>query len=69
MRSFSDGGLTTSLDELERTLQLEQPDLSRALAADGTITIVFTDIVDSTPTIARLGDHAWLASPATSTTL
>ena len=52
--------LTTSLDELERTLQLEQPDLSRALAADGTITIVFTDIVDSTPTIARLGDHAWL---------
>jgi adenylate cyclase len=52
--------LTTSLDELERTLQIEQPDLSGALAADGTITIVFTDIVDSTPTIARLGDHAWL---------
>ena len=57
---FLGRSLTTSLDELERTLQLEQPDLSGALAEDGTITIVFTDIVDSTPTIARLGDHAWL---------
>lgn len=52
--------LTTSLDELERTIQREQPDLSGTLAVDGTVTIVFTDIVDSTVLIARLGDHAWL---------
>ena len=52
--------LTTSLDELEQTLQREQPDLSGALAADGTVTIIFTDIVDSTVLLARLGDHAWL---------
>lgn len=52
--------LTTSLEELERTLRLEQPDLSGVLAADGTVTIVFTDIVDSTVLIARIGDHAFL---------
>jgi len=57
---FLGRALTTSLDELERTLQLEPPDLSAVLAADGTVTIVFTDIVDSTVLIARLGDHAWL---------
>src|SRR5262249_13037519 len=35
-------------------------DLSDTLAADGTVTIIFTDIVDSTDLIARLGDQAWL---------
>jgi class 3 adenylate cyclase len=57
---FLGRSLTTSLEELERTIQHDQPDLSHALAADGTVTIVFTDIVDSTVLIARLGDHAWL---------
>ena len=52
--------LTTSLDELERTLQRERPDLSETRAQDGTVTIVFTDIVDSTVMIRQLGDHAWL---------
>jgi adenylate cyclase len=57
---FLGRALTTSLDELERTLQVEQPDLSGVLAADGTVTIAFTDIVDSTALIARIGDHAFL---------
>jgi class 3 adenylate cyclase len=57
---FLGRSLTTSLEKLERTIQHDQPDLSHALAADGTVTIVFTDIVDSTVLIARLGDHAWL---------
>ncbi len=52
--------LTVTLDELEQTIQRAQPDLSSTLAADGTVTIVFTDIVDSTVLLARLGDHAWL---------
>jgi len=52
--------LTVSLEELEKTIQREQPDLSSNLAADGTVTIVFTDIVDSTVLTARLGDQAWL---------
>ena len=52
--------MTVTLDELERTVQRERPDLSNTLAADGTVTIVFTDIVDSTVLTVRLGDHAWL---------
>jgi class 3 adenylate cyclase len=52
--------LTVSLEQLEQTIRQERPDLSDTLAADGTVTIVFTDIVDSTILTARLGDHAWL---------
>src|SRR5206468_5363863 len=52
--------LTVSLEELERTIRREQPDLSSTLAADGTVTIVFTDIVDSTLMLGRMGDQAWL---------
>jgi len=52
--------LTTSLVDLERVVQRERPDLSSTLAPDGTVTIVFTDIVDSTVTLRRLGDQAWV---------
>ncbi len=51
--------LTVTFEELEQTVRREQPDLSRSLAVDGTVTIVFTDIVDSTAILARLGDAAW----------
>ena len=52
--------LTVSIDQVERTVQREQPDLSASRAVDGTVTIVFTDIVDSTPILARIGDAGWL---------
>lgn len=52
--------LPVSLDQIERTIMRERPDLTDTLAADGTVTIVFTDIVDSTVLTARLGDHSWL---------
>jgi adenylate cyclase len=52
--------LTVTLDGLETTVRRERPDLSNTLAGDGTVTIVFTDIVDSTVLTVRLGDHAWL---------
>ena len=52
--------LTVSLDQLEQTIRRERPDLTGTLAADGTVTIVFTDIVDSTVLTTRLGDQAWL---------
>jgi adenylate cyclase len=51
---------TATLDELNRAIQRERPDLSETTAADGTVTIVFTDIVDSTLLNARVGDHTWL---------
>jgi len=52
--------LTVSIEQLEETIQRDQPDLSASRAVDGTVTIVFTDIVDSTPTLGRLGDAGWL---------
>jgi len=51
--------LTVSLEALERTIERERPDLFATLTVDGTVTIVFTDIVDSTVLTSRLGDHAW----------
>jgi len=50
--------LTVTLEELEQTIQREQPDLSASFAVDGTVTIVFTDIVDSTLLLSRFGDLA-----------
>jgi class 3 adenylate cyclase/ketosteroid isomerase-like protein len=52
--------LNLTLEELERAVQEARPDLSTSVAADGTVTIVFTDIVDSTVTLSRLGDTAWV---------
>lgn len=52
--------VTTTLQELEEKLQREPPDVSASLAVDGTVTLVFTDIVDSTIMISRLGDLSWL---------
>ncbi|MBI3745203.1 MAG: nuclear transport factor 2 family protein [Chloroflexi bacterium] len=52
--------LTRTFEELESAVRREQPDLSGTLAADGTVTIVFTDIVDSTVLLSRMGDQAWL---------
>ena len=52
--------LTVTLEELEQTIQRERPDLSGSVEADGTVTIVFTDVVDSTVLVSRLGDHAWV---------
>jgi len=52
--------LTVTIDELEKMVQHERPDLSGTLDSEGTVTIVFTDIVDSTVLLGRLGDRAWL---------
>src|SRR5262245_18114280 len=51
--------LTVTIDELEQAVQRDKPDLSGALDSDGTTTVVFTDIVDSTVLLSRLGDYAW----------
>jgi class 3 adenylate cyclase len=52
--------LPTSLDQIQQAMRDERPDLSGSTAADGTVTLVFTDIVDSTVLTARLGDQAWM---------
>jgi class 3 adenylate cyclase len=51
--------LTLTIDQLEQAVQREKPDLSGTLDSEGTVTITFTDIVDSTVLLSRLGDSAW----------
>lgn len=52
--------LTTSIAGLADTVQEEQPDLDRAAAPDGTVTILFSDIEGSTTLNERLGDMRFL---------
>jgi GGDEF domain-containing protein len=52
--------LTTSVDEIAESVSIARPDLSSASAPDGTVTIAFTDIEDSTLLNDFLGDQRWL---------
>ena len=47
-------------DTIVQALQEEEPDLAPHAAPDGTVTILFTDIEDSTAMAVRLGDDRWL---------
>ena len=49
-----------SIETVARTVQAERPDLRPHAAPDGTVTLLFTDIVGSTPLNERLGDKRWL---------
>jgi class 3 adenylate cyclase len=54
------GAIRGSIEELAGWAQAEQPDLERLASRDGTVTIFFSDIEDSTVLNERLGDKAWL---------
>jgi class 3 adenylate cyclase len=49
----------TSIDDLATSVELDRPDLRPAAAPDGTVTILFSDIEDSTALTERLGDRRW----------
>jgi class 3 adenylate cyclase len=49
----------TSIDDLATSVELNRPDLRPAAAPDGTVTILFSDIEDSTVLTERLGDRRW----------
>jgi class 3 adenylate cyclase len=49
-----------SLDEVAASVDAERPSLREAAAPDGTVTILFSDIEDSTVLNERLGDARWL---------
>jgi class 3 adenylate cyclase len=54
------GDIYTSIDAVARAVHAERPALpQQALAPDGTVTIMFSDIEDSTVLTERLGDQAW----------
>ena len=48
--------LTTGIENIERSVMAERPDVRHASAPDGTVTIVFSDIQSSTVLLDRLGD-------------
>ncbi len=52
--------LTTSIDKIERSVRDDRPDVRKASAPDGTVTIVFSDIESSTVLLERLGDTEFL---------
>ena len=52
--------MTTTIETLAAAVQDQRPDLAEATAADGTVTIAFSDIEGSTELAVRLGDQKWL---------
>jgi class 3 adenylate cyclase len=52
--------LTKSVDDIVEAISESRPDLSASSAADGTVTIAFTDIEDSLKLNSFLGDQRWL---------
>jgi eukaryotic-like serine/threonine-protein kinase len=52
--------VTTSIDSMIEAVADERPDLSAHVNADGTVTILFSDIEDSTLMTERLGDERWI---------
>jgi len=52
--------LTTSIDRIERSVRDDRPDVRKASAPDGTVTIAFSDIESSTVLLERLGDAEFL---------
>lgn len=51
---------TSVLERMADTVARDRPTMATATAPNGTVTILFTDIEDSTLMTERLGDRAWL---------
>jgi class 3 adenylate cyclase len=51
---------TTSIDFMIEAVASEQPDIAAHAAPDGQVTILFSDIENSTLMTERLGDERWL---------
>jgi len=54
-------GTNTSIEAVTLAVERERPDISIHAAPDGKVTLMFSDIEDSTPLAERLGDAAWVA--------
>ena len=59
LQGVSSGDVYTSIDSVARAVERERPVVSIHPAPDGTVTIMFSDIEDSTVLTERLGDQAW----------
>lgn len=54
------GALRGSIADIARWADVERPDLVRLAGTDGIVTILFSDIQDSTALNDRLGDRGWV---------
>ncbi|HKG36769.1 MAG TPA: AAA family ATPase [Solirubrobacterales bacterium] len=59
-RGLAGVDVTSSIDEVIDAVESERPDIRGLAAPDGTVTILFSDIEDSTTMTERLGDQRWL---------
>ena len=59
LQGVSSGSIYTSIDSVARAVESERPAITIHPAPDGTVTIMFSDIEDSTVLTERLGDQAW----------
>jgi class 3 adenylate cyclase len=50
----------TSIEAVTLAVERERPDISVHAALDGKVTLMFSDIEDSTPLTERLGDERWV---------
>jgi class 3 adenylate cyclase len=48
------------IDKIAEDVERTRPDLTRAVAPNGTVTVLFTDIEASTELTERLGDRRWV---------
>jgi class 3 adenylate cyclase len=53
--------ITTTLDDLVTSILSESNQTPVRPTTEGTMTLVFTDIVDSTPLVEKVGDDKWTA--------
>ncbi len=60
LQGIEGADVSTSIDAVAMAIEDERPDLSSAAAPDGTVTIMFSDIEDSTAMTERLGDIRWM---------
>lgn len=56
----ADLSVTTSIDSVVAELEDERPDLAAHAAPDGQVTLLFSDIENSTLMTERLGDERWV---------
>jgi eukaryotic-like serine/threonine-protein kinase len=57
---LADMDVQTSIEAVATSVEQDRPDITPAAAPDGTVTIMFSDIEDSTVLTERLGDRRWL---------
>ena len=60
LRGLADVDVTASIDLVAASIETERPDLSTQTAPDGTVTLLFSDIENSTARTSELGDARWM---------